>query len=68
MEGFECWFCGQTIDPTDAGAVLIGIGNLWTPHDDGPGQAIAAHSSCARDRLKSARGWDIDPSVFRSDD
>lgn len=66
MQGCECWFCGQTIDPKDVNAVFISIANLWRSGADAPAQAIAAHSSCARERLKGTR-MEIDPRTFGED-
>ena len=65
MQGYECWFCGQTIDPADVGAVLVGIVNLWTPM-----MMVRARKSllthAAQDHLKGA-SMEIDPRVFRQD-
>jgi hypothetical protein len=29
MSDFQCWFCGEGIERTDAGAVMINIESLW---------------------------------------
>lgn len=59
MIEFQCWFCGEGIDRSDAGAVMVNIENLWGwaegargPED--PLQSIYSHSQCAKARMTGA--------------
>jgi len=68
MDRYQCWFCGQGIDRADAGAAVISIANLWlwdagSRGEDDPWQAVYAHSTCARERLKGAT-MEIEPHIF----
>jgi len=72
VNDYECWFCGRGIERVDTGAVLIAIEGLWrwdagNVASDAPHQAIYAHSSCAKDRLKGAT-MSIEPSIFGEED
>lgn len=71
MSEYQCWFCGNGIDRTDTGAVMISIGNLWrwdsgAQRDDDPWQSIYVHSECAKDRMRGPT-MTIEPSVFDED-
>ena len=72
MNGYQCWFCGQSIERSDAQAVMILIENLWlweagSTNEDDPLQAVCAHSYCARGRMHGAT-MDLDESLFGKDD
>ncbi|AHE53994.1 hypothetical protein NX02_11415 [Sphingomonas sanxanigenens DSM 19645 = NX02] len=73
MTGYACWFCAQTIERIDAGAVIIVVEGLWrwadgTRTDDDPSQSIYAHAACAKDRLRGATRtgatMTIEPHIF----
>ncbi len=69
---FQCWFCGQGIERTDVGAVIITIENLWrweaeSQSDDDPVQSVYAHSKCAKTKLEGAT-MDFEPSIFGEED
>jgi hypothetical protein len=72
MSEFQCWFCGEGIERTDTGAVMINIESLWRwaegkRNDDDPWQTIYAHSQCAKDRMAGAT-MNLEPSIFGEDD
>ena len=72
MLDFQCWFCGEGIDRTDSGAIIMTVENLWrweaeSASEDDPMQSVYAHSTCAKDRLQGAT-MDLDPSVFDESD
>ena len=69
---FQCWFCGQGIERSDAGAVIITIESLWrwegeSQSDDDPVQSVYAHSHCAKPKLEGAT-MDFEPSIFGEED
>jgi len=69
---FQCWFCGQGIERSDVGAVIITIESLWrweseSQSDDDPVQSVYAHSHCAKAKLEGAT-MDIEPSIFGEED
>jgi hypothetical protein len=71
MNEYQCWFCDQGIERTDAGAVMVTIENLWrwdvgSPNEDDPLQSIYAHSSCAKRQLTGAT-MELEPSLFGDD-
>lgn len=72
MAEYQCWFCGQGIDRSDTGAILITVENLWrydvgsTSKDD-PLQSVYAHSACAKDRLRGAT-MTFEPAIFDEED
>jgi hypothetical protein len=72
MAEYQCWFCGQAIERSDAGAVLVTVENLWrydagsTSKDD-PLQHVYAHAACAKDRMQGDT-MALDPSVFDEGD
>jgi hypothetical protein len=71
MNGYQCWFCGKVIEPTDTAAVMIGVQSLWrwdsgVRRNDDPWQDIYAHSTCAKERMRGAT-MDLEPSVFGED-
>ncbi len=68
MNGFQCWFCGEGIDRSHTGAVMINIEGLWrwadeARSDDDPWQSIYAHAHCAKDRMAGVT-MNLEPSVF----
>jgi hypothetical protein len=72
MSGYSCWFCGKTIDGADAGAVMIGVENLWRWADgrrgeEDPWQGVYAHSTCAKDRMAGATRT-LEPHIFGKGD
>jgi hypothetical protein len=72
MNGYQCWFCGEGIENSDAGAVVITVEGLRRRHagsrgDDAPCQSVYAHSECAKVRLKGAT-MDIEPIDFVEED
>jgi hypothetical protein len=70
MSDFSCWFCDRAIERSDAEAVLIQVRSFWRWYDgsseDGPAQAVYAHSACARDALKGAK-MTLETSIFGKD-
>ena len=71
MIEYQCWFCGQGIERSDAGAVAITLQNFWrwyagSQQDDDPLQMVYAHSGCVRARL-SGETMELDPSIFGDD-
>lgn len=61
MTGYQCWFCGKSIERSDAFAVKIMVESLWRWSDgvlreDDPWQVIYAHSHCAKDRMVGTIG------------
>jgi hypothetical protein len=72
MNGFQCWFCGEGIDRTDANAAMVTIEGLWpwaegTRRDDDPSQSIYVHSHCAKTRMAGAT-MDLETSIFGEED
>ena len=68
MTDYACWFCGEGIEETDAGAVLITVRNFWLWHSGAEGkgdplQAVYAHSVCAKELMPGAT-IELDPSTF----
>ena len=68
MNKYQCWFCGDDIDRTDCGAVMIMVENLWdwdagVQAEDRPFQSVYAHSGCAKRKMKGAT-MDLEPEVF----
>ncbi len=74
MTEYACWFCGKTIEQSDAGAVMITLENLWrwqlgSRGEDDPCQSIYAHSACAKSKIKGpTKGFELEPSTFLEDD
>ena len=72
MSDYQCWFCGEGIERTDASAVMITVESLWrwdagSQRDDDPMQSIYAHSACAKNHLRGAT-MAIEPSIFGEED
>ena len=72
MTKYACWFCGQSIDRSDIGAVVIHLEGLWrwdsgVTEEDDPYQAVYAHSACAKERLRGAT-MRLEPSIFAEED
>ena len=72
MTEYQCWFCGQGIERTDTGAVMITLESIWrwevgSHSDDDPLQSVYGHSYCAKNRMKGAT-MDIEPSIFGEED
>lgn len=72
MKDFQCWFCGDGIDRSDAGAVMMNIENLWgwaegTRGADAPLQSIYANSQCTKGRMTGAT-MTLEPSIFGDED
>ncbi|MXO90440.1 hypothetical protein [Pontixanthobacter aquaemixtae] len=72
MTDYQCWFCGEGINQSDCGAVIITIENLWrwnkaSSETDAPAQAVFAHRECAKRKLRG-QGMEFDPGVFNEDD
>jgi hypothetical protein len=68
-EGYQCWFCGDGIDPSDRSAILISVTGLqdWRAgRTDGPSQALFSHSHCAENALAGAT-MEFDPEMFAED-
>jgi hypothetical protein len=69
---FQCWFCGQGIERSDSGAVLIGVESLWRwessfRKDNDPYQQVYSHKECAKSRLSGA-SMPLEPNIFGEDD
>jgi hypothetical protein len=68
MNSYQCWFCGESIERSDTGSVIISVESLWRwdagseGHDD-PQQSVYAHAKCAKERMKGATA-NLEPSVF----
>jgi hypothetical protein len=45
----QCWFCGESIERSDQGALEIDIRNLWI---EASTQTVFSHSQCAQQRLQ----------------
>ena len=72
MIEYQCWFCGEGIEPSDAGAVMIGVQSLWRwasgePKDEDPFQAVYGHSRCTKERMRGST-MELDPSTFGEED
>jgi hypothetical protein len=48
---YQCCFCSRGIEPTDQGAVVIIVRNLWEGEQS---QNLFSHSQCVTERLASA--------------
>ena len=71
-ERYQCWFCGEGIDPTDADALMFSVESLWrggagSRNAEGPRQSIYAHSKCAEEKMRGAI-TDLDPGIFGEGD
>ena len=71
MNEYQCWFCGEGIERSDTGAVLITLESLWRwdsriSRRKRPAQSVYGHSACARGRMKGAT-MEIEPSIFGED-
>jgi hypothetical protein len=69
---YQCWFCGQGIERSDAGAIAITVEGLWrydagSRSEDDPVQNVFAHATCAKARLSGAT-MALEPSIFGEDD
>ena len=72
MNTYQCWFCGQGIDRDDSGAVAIQIERLClfgagSRREEDPWQAVYAHSTCAKERLRGI-DMELEPSLFGEED
>ena len=68
MSEYQCWFCGEGIERTDTGAVMISVESFWLWADDkrapdDPYQVIYAHAQCAKSRMAGSR-MVLEPSIF----
>jgi len=68
MNSYQCWFCDESIERTDTGAVMISAEGLWrweagSRSEDDPWQCIYAHSKCAKQRMKGATR-SLEPNIF----
>jgi len=69
MGDYQCWFCGQEVEEIDNDAVMVSVENLWNwrarhSEPDAPVQAMFAHSTCAKDRMRGAT-MELDPRTLR---
>ena len=72
MTEYQCWFCGQGIDRSDSGAVMVTVESLrrWAAgrrDDDDPWQSFFAHTACAKERLAGAT-VELERHIFGEDD
>jgi hypothetical protein len=72
MTEYQCWFCGEGIERSDTGAILVTVENLWrndagSVSEDDPLQNVYAHSSCAKVRMQGYT-MTLEPSIFGEDE
>lgn len=58
VSGYQCCYCGETIEMIDRNALRIDLSSLWHPKRGGT-QDMFAHSSCAVEKF----GGVLHPSV-----
>ncbi len=68
MLDFQCWLCGEGIEKSDKGAVLVSVENLWAwesgeQGEDDPLQQVYMHSACAKNALQGST-MNLEPETF----